>query len=329
VRLRGERDVLSATQRAIPAIPAIRRGPALVLLGAMLWGTAGASQALLDGAIPPVVVGALRTVIAGIALGALASRGLRSSLRQVAAVRARAVPLLAVGGLCTAGYQAAFFVGVRSLGIAVGTILAVGSAPFFAGALALLRGRGRPSRLWVGTTSLAVAGLTLLVRPQAGVELSVPGATAALSAGLAFGVFTVVSKELLDLGVRRLDTVAVPFLIGGLVLVPVLAVGLLRADGAHMLLRPQGVLVVLWLGVGATAVGYLLFIAGLGSVPAVVGTTLALAEPLTATLLGVTLFGERLGGVATVGALAVVGALLLTAARPEVDPARPVADPAR
>jgi drug/metabolite transporter (DMT)-like permease len=57
-------------------------------------------------------------------------------------------------------------------------------------------------------------------------------------------------------------------------------------------------------------------------VTAVSGTTLVLAEPLTATLLGVLVFAERLGVVALSGALLVTVALLLTARRPAVDPAR-------
>jgi DME family drug/metabolite transporter len=76
------------------------------------------------------------------------------------------------------------------------------------------------------------------------------------------------------------------------------------------------------LAVGATAGAYLLFIAGLGGVPAATAATLALAEPLTATLLGVTVFGERLGRVAVLGALVVAVALLLTARRPGHEHAR-------
>jgi len=47
-----------------------------------------------------------------------------------------------------------------------------------------------------------------------------------------------------------------------------------------------------------------------------------LAEPLTAGLLGVVVFGERIGPVATVGAATVALALVLAARRPEVEPAR-------
>ncbi len=318
MRLRRERDLLSTTERVAP--PALR-GSLLVLAGAVLWGTAGASQALLDGAVPPLAVGALRTVLGGIALVAVA-------IRTLGRVEAGAVPLgsqrtgLLVAGAAIASYQIAFFIGVDSLGIAVGTILAIGSAPFFAGAVAWSAGQGRPTLVWARNTLLAIVGLFLLVRPEGDVPAPPAGVLAALAAGLAFGAFTVVTKALLGRGVRRIDAVAVPFGIAGVLLLPALAVGLAGAEDVAAVLRLPGLLVVAWLALGATAAGYLLFIAGLRGVSAVVGTTLVLAEPLTAALLGVLVFAERLDGSALVGAGLVAGALLLTAARSESGRAR-------
>jgi drug/metabolite transporter, DME family len=318
VRLRGERDLLSATAQVVPARQPDDRGPALVLAGAVLWGTAGSAQALLDGAISPVTVGALRTVLGGLVLLAVAVPGLRGAVG-----RWRLAPItLVVAGLCIAAYQVAFFVGVRLLGIAVGTILAIGSAPFVAGAVSILTGRHRPSARWIATTLLAVLGLALLVRPEGDVSVSPGGAAAAVGAGAAFGLFTVLTKDLLGRGLRRLDTVVLPFLVGGVLLLPVLIHGVTTSEEAVRLVTLPGLAVVVWLAVGATAAGYLLFIAGLRSVAAVAGTTLVLAEPLTAGLLGVVVFGERLGVIASAGAAIVALALVLAARRPEVEPAR-------
>ncbi len=315
MRLRGERDLLSAPA---PVAPARQRGAALVLAGAVLWGTAGAAQELLDGAVSPITVGALRTVLGGLALMVVALPGLRGAASRWRLARS---PLV-LAGVCIASYQVAFFVGVRSLGIAVGTILAIGAAPFVAGAVSILTGRHRPSRRWIATTLLAVVGLVLLVRPDADVRVSLGGAAAAVGAGAAFGLFTVLTKDLLARGLGRLDTIVVPFTVGGVLLLPVLIHGVVTSDEAVRLVTWPGLAVVVWLAVGATAAGYLLFITGLGGVAAVAGTTLVLAEPLAAGLLGVLVFGERLGPVATVGAATVALALVLAARRPEVEPAR-------
>ena len=318
MRLRGERDLLSATDRV--AAP-VRSGPLLVLGGAMLWGTSGSSQALLAGAITPLAVGSLRTILGGLALGAFALRGLRREQAPLAALAAARVPLV-LAGLAIALYQTTFFFGVRELGIAVGTILAIGASPFAAGAFSIVAGQGRPTRAWFMTTSVAVIGLVLLVRPEPGASISLTGAVAAITAGSSFGIYTVLTKDLLARGLRRLDTVVLPFLVAGIVLLPALVIGLAGSEDPGAILRLPGVLVVLWLAVGATAAGYLLFIAGLRGVSAVVGATLVIAEPLTATTLGLVVFGERLGLASTLGALLIVAALLLTARRPGVQPAR-------
>ncbi len=324
MRLRGERDLLSGTRG--PGRPT--RSALAVLAGATLWGTAGASQALLADTFPPATVGALRTAVGGLALGALAvvlRRPTTAPATAATSATAGTVPAagraaLLLAGVALVGYQLGFFVGVAALGIAVGTLLAVGSAPFFAGVVAVATGTERPSRRWTVATGAAVVGLALLIRPDGGTTVDGPGVAAALLAGLSFGTFTVVSKRLLAGGRRHVDTVAVPFLLAAVAVLPLLAATPAVRDVTTWS-DPTTVAVVAWLGLGATAAGYLLFIVGLRGVPAVVGATLVLMEPLTATLLGVGAFGERLPTTGAVGALLVAAALLATAVGAGTSPA--------
>ncbi|MFK8844150.1 EamA family transporter [Streptomyces sp. Ac-502] len=65
-------------------------------------------------------------------------------------------------------------------------------------------------------------------------------------------------------------------------------------------------LLIGWLALGTTALGYLLFARGVLRISAATAGTLSLGEPLVATVLGVALLGERPGAVAVCG-----GALLL------------------
>ena len=66
------------------------------------------------------------------------------------------------GAAGVALYQVSFFAAVADTGVAVGTIVALGSAPTLAGALEwALHGR-RPEARWVGATALACAGVALL-----------------------------------------------------------------------------------------------------------------------------------------------------------------------
>ncbi|MCW3000792.1 MAG: EamA family transporter, partial [Conexibacter sp.] len=97
-----------------------------VLLAAVCFGTTGTAQALGPGA-SPVTVGAAR-----IALGALLLLlAQRIASGDHAAGWARAP--LAAGALGVAGYQLCFFAAVDDTGVAVGTVVALGSAPALAG----------------------------------------------------------------------------------------------------------------------------------------------------------------------------------------------------
>lgn len=68
----------------------------------------------------------------------------------------------------------------------------------------------------------------------------------------------------------------------------------------------------MYLGAVTTAAAYALYTAGLRHVPAAVAGIVSLVEPLTATLLGVLLFGERLGPTGIAGALLLFAAVTLS-----------------
>jgi len=68
---------------------------------------------------------------------------------------------------------------------------------------------------------------------------------------------------------------------------------------------------LVYLGVGPTALAYILFTAGLRRVPATTAGVVSLLEPLTATTLGVIVFGESLGPAGMAGAALLLAALLL------------------
>ncbi|MGH7350560.1 MAG: EamA family transporter, partial [Candidatus Rokuibacteriota bacterium] len=71
---------------------------------------------------------------------------------------------------------------------------------------------------------------------------------------------------------------------------------------------------LLYLGLGPTAVAYALFTTGLGRVPATAAGIVSLLEPLTATALGLLVFGERLGPIGVIGASLLLASLALLTA---------------
>src|SRR5699024_1098078 len=66
-------------------------------------------------------------------------------------------------------------------------------------------------------------------------------------------------------------------------------------------IEPRGLIVSLQLGIMATGIAYVLFAKGLAHTASSLAVTLALMEPLTATLLGVFLLGEKLEATSFMG----------------------------
>jgi DME family drug/metabolite transporter len=204
-----------------------------------------------------------------------------------------------------AAYQVFFFEAVVKTGVAVGTIVAIGSAPLFAGGLGFLVRRERPGLRWMVATLLAVAGCVLLTVPRAEVSVNPLGVGLALGAGMAYAICTVAAKGLLER--RAPDAVmAVFFCLAAMLLSPLLFTGDLT-----WLHHGRGVAVALHLGLVATAAAYTLFARGLEAVPVATSVTLGLAEPFTAAVLGVALLAEKLTGSVMLGAGLILAGLVL------------------
>jgi drug/metabolite transporter, DME family len=276
-----------------------------VLLAAVCFATTGTAQALGPGGIDPAGVGAARIAVGGALLVAIALLARRRRARRAPW---RAGPVLAAAA-GVAGYQVAFFAAVADTGVAVGTIVALGSAPALAGAAEWLVERRRPPCAWAGATGLACAGVALLALAGAGAaEVSPPGVLLAVLAGASYATYTLAAKRMLVAGHGPEDVMAAAFGLGALALLPVLVL-----TGPGWLARPGGLALALFLGVVPTALAYTLFARGLRRLSAAETATLTLAEPLTAALLGVVVLGERLGATAASGAALVLAGLVLLA----------------
>ena len=71
--------------------------------------------------------------------------------------------MILFSGACVAAYQATFFAAVDDTGVAVGTVVAIGSAPVFTGLLARTFASERLTRRWAGATALGCLGVCTLV----------------------------------------------------------------------------------------------------------------------------------------------------------------------
>ena len=278
-------------------------GPLFVILAAVLWGTGGTAQALAPGAADPLSVGVVKIGIGGTAL--LAYAILSGGWAKGGSAGWRPLSMLACA-LLVASYQVLFFTGIALTGVAIGTISAIGSLPVWAGLIEFLFGK-RPDARWLGATALALAGSALLIGAGGSVSVRPLGVLLCIASGAGLTAFMAIAKGLLQ-DRPHAGVLGVTFTLGALLLSPVL----LFSDPAW-LITPAGLAVALELGLGATALAYVLFARGLARVRVSTAATLSLAEPLTAALLGVLVLGERIPPVATAGAgLLLLGLILAT-----------------
>jgi DME family drug/metabolite transporter len=286
----------------------------LVLLSALCFGTTGTAQALGPNA-SPAAVGAARILVGGFLLVLIARR---FAPRAAARWSARAV---VAGAAAVAAYQLTFFAAVHETGVAVGTVVALGSGPVFAGLLGRIVHHEPLTARWSAATALAVAGIILLVAAGSAAHVGPGGVVLAVGAGLCYAVYTVGAKSLLADGHAPEAVMARLFGIGALVLLPVL---ILNQPGD--LVSAGGVALAIYLGAIPTALAYVLFARGLRHLPAGEVATLTLAEPLTAAALGAVVLGER-PSVLALGGVALVLAGLAALAAPRRVRSRPVLVP--
>jgi DME family drug/metabolite transporter len=279
------------------------RGVALVLAAAALWGTTGTAQSFAPAQLSSYWVGALRLLAAGcffaVWLGATEHRVF--TRLALAALPWRGI---AVAAVCMSAYNLAFFAGVRASGVAVGTAIALGSGPVWAGVLQAVVQRRAPGVAWWLGTALAVGGGALMIAGGGAVGALAPlGVVLCLVAGLAYAIYALVSKTLVADASAGAVTGAV------FSLAAVLALPLALALAGMPVLRPADLAIVAWLGVMSTGVAYLLFSHALRHISGATAVALALAEPVTAFVLAIVVVGERPGAAAFAGLVGVLAGL--------------------
>lgn len=287
-------------------------GVALVLAAATLWGTAGTARSLSGGTLDAAWFGALRLLVAAI-FYALAAGVWGRAAAPAAAGR---TPWLALAGAgaCMAVYNLAFFAGIAGAGVGLGTAVALGSAPVWAGLLEALLLRRAPTRAWWLGSALAVAGGVLMSLADGGADAAEPGARAAgiglcLLAGAAYAGYALINKQMAArVPAQRFTRVA----FGAAAAVALPGAALLAGPPQW---SPADLPALLWVGVVTSGVAYLLLSHALRHVGAATCVTLSLMEPVVAFTLAVLLLGEPAALQALVGlALVVVGVLAVARA---------------
>jgi drug/metabolite transporter, DME family len=303
------------------------RGTACVLAASVLWGTTG-TAATLAPAVGPLAIGAAAMGVGGL-LQALAAAA--PMTRQRAVLRAQ-WRLVVLGGVAVAVFPMAFYTSMRMAGVAVGTVVSIGSAPLASALAERVIDHHRLTARWMSGAALGLGGIVALclaeaAGPQSGhasVWRIILGVALGLAAGMTYAVYSWAAHRLIGRGATPRAAMGSIFGLGGLLLLPVLL-----ATGAPLAASWASAAVGGYLALVPMFTGYLLFGWALAHVSASTATTLSLLEPAVATILAVTIVGERLPVAGWAGLVLIAGCLIvLTAPRPRDRPGHCSGEPA-
>lgn len=304
-------------------------GVVALLVACTLWGTTGMAASFIPG-ISPIVIGASTMGIGGLILGLSALSGVWVVSKSIGAL-----PLVLLGALGLVAYSTVFYIGMSWSGVALGNVIALGSAPVFAGLIEWFVDKQRPSWRWLLATAITVAGGVMLVVgrsfgadehkivSQAAHTERDPmtigwGIVLALIAGLSYALYTYMANKLMKPHADRPQGLGHRPVISTIQMVSAAPLGVLLV--VLILLNPQAftqqalaIPVMLYLALFPTAVGHLLLAVGLGAMPASRAAVYTLFEPVVAVVLAVLVVGEVIAPIGWVGLVVVlVGLAVVT-----------------
>ncbi|MFZ9628974.1 MAG: DMT family transporter [Ilumatobacteraceae bacterium] len=283
-----------------------KSGTFAVLASAALFGTTGTVLVNAPEGADAWSVGALRLLVGAATLVVIAAAQRRPGDRLPRPGAA------AVGSLGVAVFQLGYFLAVERCGVAVGTVVTIGSGPAVSGLATAVLHRRRPGTAWLVGTATGVVGVVLLGlwgggQVDAVGSTDAAGIALAVAAGAGWAAFAGVCRSQIQRGVQSTASMAVVFAGGAVLVAPVLV-----DHHPNWALEGWGPLVVGHLGVLTVGVAYWSYGYALRHLPAPTVITLTLLEPITAAVLGRLVVGEQLQTLGWVGISLVVVGLLVT-----------------
>lgn len=287
------------------------RGALFVVGASILWGTTG-TAATLAPAVGPLAVGAAAMGVGGLLQALYAGRA-------IAAHRFRLRGqwrLMALGAAAVAVYPLAFYSSMRLSGVAVGTVVSIGSAPVAAALIERFADRKPLTWRWTAGALMGISGAGLLSfaghapAGPSGDPSSQWGTTAGIALGLLAGgtyaLYSWAAHRLIAGGISSRAAMGAVFGLGGLLLMPVLAL-----TGAPLLASWTNFSVGAYMALVPMFAGYVLFGWGLARTRASTATSISLLETVVAAVLAVLVVGERLPAPGWLGAAVVLASLFI------------------
>ncbi|WP_041604863.1 DMT family transporter [Tistrella mobilis] len=301
-------------------------GSLAVLFAALVWGTTG-TAATFAPEVGAAAIGAAAMGLGGLLQALRAGRGILRARHDLARNRV----LLILGGVAVAVYPLAFYASMRLAGVTIGTVVTIGSAPLLSALIERIFDRTRLSPRWLAGALTGVAGILLLCLAEGGAGVGVTevgasdtgdavlaGIGLGLVGGFTYALYSWTARGLMLRGIRSSVAMGATFGIGGLLLMPVLAL-----TGAPFLTSWGNAAVGIYMALVPMFLGYVCFGLGLARIPASLATTISLIEPVVAAILAILVVGERLPPAGWAGVALVIACLAIVTLPARRRPFRP------
>ncbi|MFE1832910.1 DMT family transporter [Streptomyces sviceus] len=282
----------------------VGRGLLYLIVAGTTWGTAGAVASLVyrTSDLGPVSLSFWRCA-AGLTV-LIAVRLVRPHARTaVPEPLGRRALRVGASGVGLAVFQTAYFAAVRSTGLAVATVVTLGAGPVLIALGARLVLGERLGRGGTVAVTGALAGLGVLTLGGADASVRPLGVLLGLLSAAGCCVMTLITRAA---RAESSGTSVAVFAVTSLCLLPLaLAEGLFPHTARPALLL--GLLA--YLATVPTALAYGLYFAAAAVVRSTTVSVIMLLEPVSAAVLAVVLFGERLTPAVLLGTLLMLGAV--------------------
>lgn len=260
-----------------------RKNALYTLLGTLCFGIIGVVQALVPEDISPILMGTLRITGGSIVL-------LVWGILTTALPSKQNWPILPTvcGAFGIIGFQIAFFFGIDSAGIIIGTIASMGLVPVIAGLLARIFFSETLSLQWYIYTIVALIGLGCMSISDNGWKVGSVGITAAFIAGVSYAIFLASSKVLIRYHSPE-SIITMLFTISAVVLSPMFVL-----DTTSWIDNLSILLIFIQLAIITMVIAFTLIAMGLQEIPLSLCSTLSVGTPFIAVILGVFFLEESL-----------------------------------
>jgi len=297
-------------ERLSPSREAQRRGFGLVAAAGTLWGTIGpATQAIY--ALTNTSALSISFFRAFFATPIFVIQCWFLFGTKAFHIPRRDFGIMMLIGIFTGLSQTAYLIAIPLAGVTISTLVGVCIAPVSVALVSVLFRFEPFNRKVMLALVCALIGTVLVVGIEPGTELphdALVGVLFSIACGWLYAGAIVCGRFV----ARRAHTAqinAISFASNGSML---FVIGLFTS-GLHVVYPLQGWLLLLYLGVIPTVVGYGLFMAGMKTTQATIAGIITLLEPVTAAVLAAVLFGERLTALGIFGALLLLGAIVVLA----------------